>query len=165
MIIIDKNLGKVGVVLESSIVRLIQEQEIKGYPLFDERMKVIDSLMPVVEGESKLLEFNINKVEELLSNPVILEIFKKSLLNEDYQELLNLVDTTKTKLKVKCSNPDCNIVGSMNLEMNINELNSKNININNECPQCRSKLLCAEGSGKLKKNDLGYLVKIGEYEE
>lgn len=165
MIKIDEKSGKIGVLLESNAVKAIYDQELKGYPSFDEKMKLIESFTPVANGEKELLEIYIEGLDGLLSNPVTLEIFKLSLEEEDFKKLLSLIDTKKAKLKVKCSNPNCDFIGTLNMDEEITELDQSTIDIDNECPQCKSELLCSEEDGWLVKNEAGYLVKVGEVQE
>lgn len=165
MIKIDEKLGKIGVSLDSNAVKCIYEQESKGYPSFDEKVKLIESFTPVVNGEKEILEIYIEGLDGLLSNPVTLEIFKLSLDENDFKKLLSLIDTNKTKLKVKCSNPNCDFVGTLNMEDEITEVDQSTIDIDNECPECKSELLCSEEEGILVKNEAGYLVKVEEEQE
>lgn len=165
MIKIDEKLGKIGVSLDSNAVKAIYDQELKGYPSFDEKMKLIESFIPVENGEKELLEIYIEGLDGLLSNPVTLEIFKLSLNNDDFKILLSLIDAKKTKLKVKCSNPNCDFVGTLNMDEDVTELDQSTIDIDNECPQCKAELLCSEEEGWLVKNKAGYLVKVGEVQE
>lgn len=165
MIKIDEKLGKIGVSLDSNAVKCIYEQESKGYPSFDEKVKLIESFAPVVNDKKELLEIYIEGLDGLLSNPVTLEIFKLSLDENDFKKLLSLIDTNKTKLKVKCSNPNCDFVGTLNMEDEITEVDQSTIDIDNECPECKSELLCSEEEGILVKNEVGYLVKVEEEQE
>ena len=162
MIKIDEKLGKIGVSLDSNAVKCIYEQESKGYPSFDEKVKLIESFTPVVNDKKELLEIYIEGLDGLLSNPVTLEIFKLSLDENDFKKLLSLIDTNKTKLKVKCSNPNCDFVGTLNMEDEITEVDQSTIDIDNECSECKSELLCSEEERILAKNEVGYLVKIEE---
>lgn len=67
-----------------------------------------------------------------------------------------------SKVNISCSNPDCNVKGVVDIDMDLNNLSIGGvIRSEHACPACGGEL--SAPSGTYEKNEEGFLVRVGDY--
>lgn len=67
----------------------------------------------------------------------------------------------KSIINMTCSNPNCDVEGTVELAMNVNRLSSEKIRHKQPCPKCGGEL--SAPSGTYERNEEGILIRVGDY--